>query len=193
MNLVTLRDVWILLTISCINICFFLMIFKYNSKEKTYTKFSDRLNMFHQILKQEGIFLLNKIVQEVQITLLSLVKQNGSKFGLDFHIEYDTGKKVQKQMSKAEEQFHNNTKSACSQQPRLLPILGSENSTLELAHSVLMMETSGRGRLTGRQACAVESAARRFQEQKHKSLLFSLIIPPSDLGWQLMLCYCPLN
>ena len=116
------------------------------------------------------------------------MKQNGSKFGLDFHIEYDTGKKVQKQMSKAEEQFHNDTKSACSQQPRLLPILGSENSTLELAHSVLMMETSGRGRLTGRQACAVESAARRFQEQKHKSFIFSLIIPPSDLGWQLMLC-----
>ena len=99
------------------------------------------------------------------------MKQNVPKFGLDFHIEYDTGKKVQKQMSKAEEQFHNNTKSACSQQPRLLPILGSENSTLELAHSVLMMETSGRGRLTGRQACAVESAARRFQEQKHKSFI----------------------
>ena len=121
------------------------------------------------------------------------MKQNGSKFGLDFHIEYDTGKKVQKQMSKAEEQFHNDTKSACSQQPRLLPILGSENSTLELAHSVLMIETSGRGRLTGRQACAVESAARRFQEQKHKSFIFSFILPPSDLGWQLMLCYCPLN
>ena len=62
MNLVTLRDVWILLTISCINICFFLMIFKYNSKEKTYAKFSDRRNMFNQILKQEGIFLLNRIV-----------------------------------------------------------------------------------------------------------------------------------
>ena len=94
------------------------------------------------------------------------MKQNVPKFGLDFHIEYDTGKRVQRQMSKAEEQFHNNTKSACSQQPRLLPILGSKNSTLELTHSVLMMETSGRGRLTGRQACAVESAARRFTEHK---------------------------
>ena len=28
----------------------------------------------------------------------------------------------------------------------------------------MMVETSGRGRLTGRQACAVESAARRFAE-----------------------------
>ena len=65
-------------------------------------------------------------------------------------------------MKKTEEQFHKYAKSTCRKQLRLLPVLVKETVRLGRGHSVLMVETSGRGRLTGRQACAVESAARRF-------------------------------
>ena len=172
MDLANLRVVCIIVTMTCAGIYFFLMIFNYihsSSTEINSTIFSRRLNRLNQIPRQEqeGMFDY-KTYDDRQwentqyIIHIFLAKENVPKFGLDFSIEYDTGKKVQRRMNKTEEKFYKYTKSTCTQQPRLLPVIVKETVRLGRGHSVMMVETSGRGRLTGRQACAVESAARRF-------------------------------
>ena len=91
------------------------------------------------------------------------VKEEFPKLGLDFFIKYYAGDKIQERLKRTKDVFDdsNDLSSACREQPQWLPVLGSENVSLGSGHNVLMVETSGRGRLTGRQACAVESAARR--------------------------------
>ena len=92
------------------------------------------------------------------------VKEEFPKLGLDFFIKYYAGDKIQERLKRTKDVFDdsNDLSSACREQPQWLPVLGSENVSLGSGHNVLMVETSDRGRLTGRQACAVESAARRY-------------------------------
>ena len=191
MDLVNLRIVCIIVTMTCVGIYVFLMIFNYKHRSNTEIKKEKRLNRLNQILKQEqeGIYVwLGNLWWSPENTLYTIqniifsAKKNVPKFGLDFFIEYDTGKRVQRRMNKTKEQFDNYAKSPCSEQPRLLPVLVKETERLGRGHSVLMVETSGRGRLTGRQACAVESAARRFAKVviSHEYVLLLLLLQIRD-------------
>ena len=64
MDLVNLRIVCIIVTMTCVGIYVFLMIFNYKHRSNTEIKKEKRLNRLNQILKQEqeGICLVGKPV-----------------------------------------------------------------------------------------------------------------------------------
>ena len=96
-------------------------------------------------------------------------------------------------MNKTKEQFDNNAKSPCRKQPRLLPVIVKETVRLGRGHSVMMVETSGRGRLTGRQSCAVESAARRCKTGHKYFILLSCYCFRSGMAVNVVLLSPQLN
>lgn len=80
----------------------------------------------------------------------------GVKYGLDFKLDYVAGKEVIKRVLRNFSEIHD-PESDCNFEVTL-PNIGDMES---LEFGVIMAETAGKSRLKSRQACAVESAARR--------------------------------
>ena len=178
MNIIISRYIIALLLISFINLYLFSIFFCYNHAKNMFVKVKSE--------KQSDEFIYN-LSNNSENSKTLLPKENGQEslesfhderherhmsYGLDFELEYDSGN-IKRTREVRSDPGERSLESDC-ETSMMLPIIDTNK---KLSQGILMIETSGknmkmrklifntyalgRSYLTARQACSVESAAKR--------------------------------
>ena len=175
MNIIISRYIIALLLISFINLYLFSIFFGYNHAKNMFVKVKSE--------KQSDEFIYN-LSNNSENSKILLPKENGQEslqsshverhmsYGLDFELEYDSGN-IKRTREVRSDPGERSLESDC-ETSMMLPIIDTNK---KLSQGIFMIETSGknmkmrklifntyalgRSYLTARQACSVESAAKR--------------------------------